>query len=63
MKQPQQLSLGRQSLFLALALVILNLIFLIPFLGIVIVFVLLAMGIGGWAIWIYLQSREKGTHQ
>lgn len=59
MKQPQQLSLGRQSLFLALALVILNLIFLIPFLGIVIVFVLLAMGIGGWAVWIYLQYREK----
>jgi cytoskeletal protein CcmA (bactofilin family) len=62
MKQPQQLSLGRQALYLALALVILNLVVLIPFLGGMLVFALLVMGIGGWAVWLYTQYGARRTN-
>jgi cytoskeletal protein CcmA (bactofilin family) len=59
MRQPQPLRLGRQALFLTLALVILNLLVLIPFLGGFLMFVLLLAGIGGWAVWIYMQYRAR----
>lgn len=55
MKQPQQLGVGRQALFLALALIMLNLIVLIPFLGGMVVFALLATGIGSWAVWLRIR--------
>jgi cytoskeletal protein CcmA (bactofilin family) len=58
MKQPQQLSPGRQALFLALALVLLSLVGLIPFLGALAVFTLLVLGMGGWALWIYMRPRR-----
>lgn len=63
MKQPAQLGPGRQVLFLALALVILNLIVLIPFVGALLIFMALVVGIGGWGVWIYMRSgaRETGT--
>lgn len=55
MKQPQQLRLMRQGLFLLLALVILSLVTWIPFLGGLIFIVALVIGIGGWAVWMYMQ--------
>jgi hypothetical protein len=59
MKQPQQLSLGRQAVFLALALLILSLVALIPFVGGIVVFALLVLGIGSWAVWIYTQYSAR----
>lgn len=61
-KQPPRLSAGRQALFLALALVILNLIALIPFLGGMVMFALLVLGTGGWAVWIYMRYSAKKTN-
>lgn len=62
MKQSQQLGFGRQLLFLLLALIVLCIVAWIPFLGALIFIVLLMMGIGGWAVWIYMQYyAEKGA--
>ncbi|MES2537087.1 MAG: hypothetical protein V4632_14580 [Pseudomonadota bacterium] len=57
MKQPPQLSGGRQLMFLALALVILGVVAWVPFLGGLILMVVLVMGIGGWAVWIHARTR------
>jgi uncharacterized membrane protein len=45
----------RQGLFLLLALIILSLVTWIPFFGGLILIVALVIGIGGWAVWIYIQ--------
>ncbi len=53
MKQPRQLGFWRQILFLGLALIVLLLLITIPFVGMLVFFVALVAGIGGWAVSLY----------
>jgi cytoskeletal protein CcmA (bactofilin family) len=55
MKQPQQLRLTQQALFLLLALIFMSVLTWIPFLGGMILIAALVIGIGGWAVWMYIQ--------
>lgn len=59
MKQPAQLGTGRQALFLVLALVVLSLVGWIPFLGGLILTLLLVTGIGAWAVWMQSQYASR----
>ena len=58
MKQPATLSTGRRILFLLLALVILAIVGMLPFIGGLIVFCVLVTGLGAWAIWLYTRHRH-----
>ena len=57
MKQEGPLSMKRQALFLALALLILSLALAVPFLGGFILILAVVMGIGGWAVWMLRQFK------
>lgn len=51
MKHTGRLSLKKQTIFLALALLILSLALAIPFLGGFILMLAIVTGVGGWAVW------------
>lgn len=58
LKQPVTLSVGRWVLFLLLALVILAILSMLPFIGGLIVLCALMTGLGAWAIWMYTRHRQ-----
>jgi len=62
MKQPDRLRAGRQTMFLAAALIVLSLIALIPFVGGFLIMLALFLGIGGWAVWMTrIRNTESGA--
>ncbi|MGZ5818296.1 MAG: hypothetical protein ACXWJD_06075 [Burkholderiaceae bacterium] len=63
MKQPEKLTLGRTIIFLALGLIILALVRAVPFLGGLVAFVALVMGIGGWAVWLQMRNKTSERNQ
>lgn len=58
MKHTGPLSLTKQALFLALALLILSLALAIPFLGGFILILVIMTGVGGWAVWTQLKLQS-----
>jgi cytoskeletal protein CcmA (bactofilin family) len=65
MKQPERLSLLRRVIFLALGLIILALVGWIPYLGGLVLFIALVLGIGGWAVGLRVryQARERNLEK
>lgn len=58
MEHADRLSLKKQVLFLALALLILSLALAVPFLGGFILLLAIMLGIGGWAVWTQLKLKS-----
>lgn len=61
MKQAPELDFGRQVLFLLIALIILSAASWIPFLGGLVFLAALVMGVGGLAVWLYMQRSAQKT--
>lgn len=56
-KQAEPLSLKKQLLYLALALLILSVALAVPFLGGFVLILAVVTGLGGWAVWWRLQMK------
>lgn len=65
MRQPTDVSLPRQLAFLGLALLLLGLAAMIPFLGMLFICIALIAGAGGWAVWTFgrIQSIRHGRDE
>jgi len=46
-------SFGWQALFLLLALILLQIVWLLPVIGVVVIFLATVMGCGAWGVWLY----------
>lgn len=60
-KSGEPLSFKKQALYLALALLLLGVVFAIPFLGGFLLILNVVAGLGGWAVWLQLQYRPAQT--
>jgi hypothetical protein len=54
-KQSEPATLKRHVLFLGLALIALSIAAAIPFLGGIVVFAAIVIGLGGWVVWLQTQ--------
>lgn len=62
-KSGEPLSFRKQMLYLALALLLLGVVFAIPFLGGFLLILSVVAGLGGWAVWLQLQYRPTQARQ
>jgi len=59
LKATEPLSFKKQMLYLALALLLLSVVFAIPFLGGFLLILATVAGLGGWAVWAQTQYRQR----
>ncbi|GAB3542966.1 hypothetical protein GCM10027343_15840 [Noviherbaspirillum agri] len=62
-KAAEPLSFGKQMLYLVLALLLLSVLFAIPFLGGFLLILAIVAGLGGWAVWAQMQYRTGREHE